>query len=125
MLSAGASLVLCFPDLSVLTSAGKILSSEHLRAQDTSMLITSPSSLALLLLSIVAGFKPIAEVGAVDYSTDAVVVPLDLSSYLNNKGTSDAPGQADLNGQGWSIPYAGFPTGSLPYRGIEVRNLLI
>lgn len=88
------------------------------------MLFTSPRTLApLAALSVLVGFTSIiTEVRAVDYSTDAVVVPLDLSSYLNNKGTSDAPGQADLNGEGWSIPYAGFPTGNLTYRGIQVRS---
>lgn len=89
------------------------------------MHLAPPNSLALLALSALAGLASIAGIKAVDYSTDAVVVPLDLSSYLNNKGTSDAPGQADLNGQGWSIPYAGFPTGSLSYRGIQVRTLFI
>ncbi|EIM87573.1 glycoside hydrolase [Stereum hirsutum FP-91666 SS1] len=85
------------------------------------MFFTSPRTLApLAALAALVGFTSIiTEVRAVDYSTDAVVVPLDLSSYLNNKGTSDAPGQADLNGEGWSIPYAGFPTGNLTYRGIQ------
>lgn len=90
------------------------------------MLFTSPSTLAPLATALVCftSIITLTEVQAVDYSTDAVVVPLDLSSYLNNKGTSDAPGQAGLNGEGWSIPYAGFPTGSLTYRGIQVRTFI-
>lgn len=74
-------------------------------------------------LSVFAVFGSIRSVAAANYSTDAVVVPLNLSSHLNNKGTGDAPGQADFNGAGWSIPSIGFPTNSFQYRGIHVRSI--